>query len=318
VIATSGAASRATLRPRACFFGAIPRSYTQLNRELLALALLPSPKPAPADPTAFQAAATTLDLDRVVKVVPLTTPIPPGLSSAAILGMERLRDLGVLTALRGGRATDLPRPSGGRLAKDVRSDAPGLIELVEHIEGGLSGSHLFVRSIKLDRARVSTTAPSSDPAAANLHFDAERSSLAEYSEPVFQFYLNAGRLERQFRILPVLREDLLAGFGASDRRTIPFETLLEHYLARHPPIFETIPIESGALAIFDGRQFAHDAGKADVEALAAGRFEPSSEPDLVIALDTVETGYHQGLYRPELPFFEDCGFPESTKAAKKI
>ena len=128
---------------------------------------------------------------------------------------------------------------------------------------------------------------------------------------MFQFYLNAGRLERQFRILPVLRKDLLADFGASDRRSLPLEALLESYLARHPSIFETIPIESGALAIFDGRQFAHDAGKADVEALIADRFEPSSEPDLVIALDTVETGYHQGLYRPELPFFQDSGFPET-------
>ena len=318
MIATSGGASEATLRPRASFFGAIPHSYETLNRDLLALAPARPPEPAPTDPTGFQAAATTEDLDRLVKVVPLTAPISAGLSSAAILGMERLRDLGQLTALRGDRPTDLPRPRGGLFATDVRQHAPALIELIETIETELSGSPLFVRSIKLDRARASTTAPSSNPAATNLHFDAERSSLAEYAEPVFQFYLNAGRLERQFRILPVLRKDLLADFGASDQRSLPLEGLLESYLARHPPIFETIPIESGVLAIFDGRQFAHDAGKADVEALIADRFEPSSEPDLVIALDTVETGYHQGLYRPELPFFEDSGLPETTAAEREI
>ncbi len=319
MIATPDAVSRAAFSPRACFFGAPPRSYERLNRELLGLAASHSLEaaPEPGDRAGFGAAAITGELDRVVKVVKLAAPIPVGLSSSAILGMERLRDLGILMALRGDRATDLPRPRGGRFAEDVRRHAPGLIELVNYIEERLSGSHrfvrLFVRSIKLDRARASTTAPSSDPTAANLHFDAERSSLNEYPEPVFQFYLNAGQLERQFRILPVLREDLFADFTASDRRSLPFEVLLEGYLAQHPPIFETIPVESGALAIFDGRQFAHDAGKADVESLAAGRFEPSSEPDLVIALDTIETGYHHGLYRPDLAFFEDSGLPEITK-----
>jgi hypothetical protein len=307
VIATSAPATTVLYRPRARFFGAIPENYETLNRDLLRLTALPAAEPPLPDRVAWHQAAHPWDLERAVKVLPLPEPIPRAISAFAIRGMESLRDLGVLSALRGGRRTDLARPAAGRMAREIRRHAPGLIELVEHLEAILAGSDLFVRSIKLDAARASTTAPSSDPKASNLHFDAEKSSLAEYSEPIWQFYLNAGQLERQFRILPIVREGLFAEFSDAERSTLPLRTLLERHLATHRPVLETVPIESGALAIFDGRRFAHDAGKSDPKALARGRFEPSSEPDLVVALDTVETGYHQGLYRPERSFLEDRG-----------
>lgn len=307
MIATAAPASRALARPRARFYGPRPANYERLNHELLARAPLPLDEPPLEDRAAWQAAATPRDLDRTVKVVPLGEPIPRAVTRFAIQGMERLRDLGALTALRGRRPTDLARPAAGRMGRKIRRYAPGLIELVEHLEEILGGSSLFIRAIKLDFARASTTAASNDLAAANLHFDAEKSSLSEYSEPVFQFYLNAGQLERQFRILPVLREDLLAEFAEDERHELPLEALLARHLALQPPTLEVIPVESGALAIFDGRRFAHDAGKCDPDALARGRFAPSPEPDLVVALDTIETGYHRGLYRPEVPFLEDRG-----------
>ncbi len=117
-------------------------------------------EPALRDAESFRAAASTLGLDRRIKILPLPAAIPTELSTGAIQGMVRLRDLTALTALRGGRATDLPRPA---------------------------------------------------------------------------------------------------------------------------------------------------AGKGHADTLVRGRSEPATEPDLVLALDTIESGYHEGLYRPELPFFEDRG-----------
>lgn len=304
------------LRPRARFFGEPPASYQRLNSELLAPLGAVAAGPPPLNPAEYQRLTSTDQLDREVRVVLLPEPIPPEISAKAISGMEALRAAGLLVALRGNRPTDLPRPQAGRMASQVEELAPGLVALIGHVERFLHGGALFVRAIKLDDARASTTATSSDPAASNLHFDAEKSSLSDYAEPVFQFYLNGGQLERQFRILPLARDALLASVPESDRRSLPLIEILEHYLEhrleRRPPRLETIPVPSGALAIFDGRQFAHDAGKNDIETLVSGRIEPASEPDLVIALDTIETGYHQGHYRPELPFFEDSGFPQST------
>ncbi len=283
----------------------MPVNYHALNRGLLEVAPKPRTRPLPGKPADFRAAASTSELDRAVKIVPLPEAIPEDLSAAAIAGMERLRALGHLSALRGARATDLPRPEAGRLASLVRAEAPALFELVERVEGALGRGPLFVRALKLDIARASTTATSEDPGAFNLHFDAEKSSLAEYPDPVFQFYLNAGRLERQFRIFPIERGTMLAELPESERATVTLEALLDRYLDGKTALLETIPVESGCLAVFDGRRFAHDAGKSDIAALLGGRFEPAAEPDLVLTLDTVETGYHRGLYRPELPFFED-------------
>ncbi|MFQ5528576.1 MAG: hypothetical protein ACE5GX_20260 [Thermoanaerobaculia bacterium] len=299
------------LCPRACFFGPIPEAYLALNRALLKSSGPPAFGPAPADAAGFLRSASLEDLDRKVKILPLPDPIPAALSAEAIRGMERLRELDKLTALRGGRATDLPRPAAGRLADLIRSHAPALIDLVEQVERILAGGPLFVRAAKLDRARASSTSASENRAAANLHFDAEKSSLSEYPEPVFQFYLNAGQRERQFRILPVARETVLESVPETERMALPLGQGLDSYLANEAlavePRLETIPVESGALVIFDGRRFAHDAGKCDVAALLEGRFEPSVESDLVLALDTVETGYHVDVYRPDLPFFEDVG-----------
>lgn len=303
--ADPGASRPTAPEPRARFFGTVPTSYEGLNPWL---ATEPTPAgPRPADGPSFVDAAATAGLDRAVKVVQLPVTLPGALLDEALLGMERLRDRGALSALRGGRATDLPRPVAAETAEQARVEAPALVDLVAEVEAVLAGGPLFVRALKLDDARASTTAPEPARTATNFHFDAEKSSLADYPDPVFQFYLNAGRLERQFRILPFDRETVLGCVGRTERAELPLEEILRRFLSEGPAPVETIPVASGSLAVFDGRRFAHDAGKADVDALLAGRFEPAAEPDFVIALDTAETGYHEGYYRPELPFFEDRG-----------
>ncbi len=259
------------------------------------------------------------DLDQEVRILPLPSPLTPELSSGAIAEMARLRAEGHLTALRGGRLTDLPRPLPAALRQHVCETCPYLVELLRRVETGLAGTHLFVRAVKLDDARASTTAPEADIQAENLHFDAELSSLTEYDEPVYQFYANAAVQPRQFRILPLPLPRLvecLIDAGRLDAEAASewkvrrlFDTYLDwwHETKEKESPLQVLPVPSGWLAIFDGRSFAHDAGKADMEALAAGRFQPASEPDLVLALDTVRTDYHEGYYYPELPLLDDPG-----------
>jgi hypothetical protein len=95
-------------------------------------------------------------------------------------------------------------------------------------------------------------------------------------------------------------------------------TLLTTFQSIYAEPVEQIVIESGQLAIFDGRLFAHDAGKGRLRDLVAGRFVPSREPDLVITLDSKKTGFHEGMYDPSLPFLTDPGHPSYWERMARV
>jgi hypothetical protein len=94
---------------------------------------------------------------------------------------------------------------------------------------------------------------------------------------------------------------------SDEARTLPLEDILSRFRAAYSVPIETIVVESGHLALFDGRTFAHDAGKGVMRRLLDGVFVPSAEADFVLALDTVKTGYHVGHYDPARSILDDPG-----------
>lgn len=312
------------LRARAVYYGdRMPPSYIALNAPHLVLASDQPFAGARSDATAasdvdrsrysYLRHANEDDLDSVVKIVPLPVCLPGRLSQGAIAELRRLREAGVLCALRGGRRTDLAHPLRADARAKIKADCPSLVDLIGRVEAAITGGDLFLRAVKLDEARASTTQADADRTKTNLHFDAERSSLAEYGAPVYQFYANVARLPRQFRLLPIPLPDMLDRLRrerlltSDEATTLPLEDILLRFRAAFSVPIETIVVESGQLALFDGRTFAHDAGKGVMRRLLAGAFVPSAEADFVLALDTVKTGYHEGYYDPSRSMLDDPG-----------
>lgn len=252
-------------------------------------------------------------LESSVKIIPLPVRIPRSLSNRIINEMRRLQEEDVLVELRGGRKTDLIRPLRPEVKTKLRNECPNLVELITSVEDAIAGKDLYIRGIKIDEARVSTTQPDSDITKPNLHFDAERSSLQEYAEPVYQYYANIGYFPRQFRILPVPLSEMIFLLtqnnllSEEEAAIVPVQTLLDRFTTHFSVPSEEIIVESGQLAIFDGRVFAHDAGKGRIGDLKRGRFMPTKEPDLLLALDSIKIPYYQGYYFPNLSFLEDTG-----------
>lgn len=248
-----------------------------------------------------------------VKVVPLPVEIPTELSELALNETMSLRDAGYLSTLRGGRRTDLARPLAADVRSAIESNCPALQELVRKIETGIYGSHLFIRAIKLDDSRMSTTQP--DTSAVHtpyLHFDAQGYSLTEYFSPVYQYFANIGTLPRIFTILPIPAPEMIKklvedGENESVLRATKMQDLLTMFQSRFKIPYERIVINSGQMAIFDGRAFAHDGGKMDMDALSEGKFIPSPEPDFVLTLDSVINSYHEGYYFPDQSILQDPG-----------
>lgn len=307
--------SSGQLRARAVYVGdRVPPSYLALNAPHLTLTL---DRPFAGDHADERARylrhANADDLDSVVKVVPLPVCLSGRLSRGAMADLRRLRDAGALSALRGGRPTDLARPLRADTRAKIKAECPALVGLIGKVEAAITGGDLFVRALKLDEARASTTQADADRAKTNLHFDAERFSLDTYGEPVYQFYVNVARLPRQFRLLPIPLPRMLdqlrrARLLTSDEATtLPLEEILSRFRAAFAAPIETVVVESSHLALFDGRTFAHDAGKGVMRRLLAGAFVPSAEADFVVALDTVKTGYHVGAYDPSRSFLDDPG-----------
>ena len=207
----------------------------------------------------------------------------------------------------------MARPLKPEIRQLIKQSYPHLVELITKVEAVTKGSDLFIRAIKMDEARASTTQKEEDRKKGNLHFDAEKSSLEQYGDPVYQFYANVSRLPRQFQIIPTALPEMLDQLVANgnlletDRLTTPLERVLQLYLEHFPVTYEQIIIESGHLSIFDGRRFAHDAGKGRMRTIRQGGFEPSNEPDLLLAFDTPKTGYHTGFYDPQQSLLEDPG-----------
>jgi hypothetical protein len=319
------------LEPRAAYCGLeVPPSYLAVNgrnfdlpeaahyghrkwHKLLNPALHRGVKRASLAYTLF---AGDEDLDRLVKVIPLPVHLPRTLRKGAMMEMERLRDQGVLTQLRGGRLTDLARPLSPEVRSVVVEQCPRLVELIRRVEGAIAGSDLFIRALKIDEARASTTGVGADKSKTNLHFDAELTTLAAYPGPIYQYFVNVALLPRQFRIVPLpitemvrlLIDCKLIPQGEQQERTP--KTLVETFTKHFNVPLEEIIIESGWLAVFNGRVFAHDAGKGRISALVRGEFVPAREPDFIIALDTVKTGYHKGYYFPEQSVLDDAGTKE--------
>jgi hypothetical protein len=181
------------------------------------------------------------------------------------------------------------------------------------VEGAIAGSDLFVRALKIDEARASTTGVGADKSQTNLHFDAELTTLADYPGPIFQYFVNVALLPRQFRIVPLPIADMVRLLiecqlmPAREQHAWTPKLIVETFTKDFNAPLEEIIIEPGSLAVFNGRVFAHDAGKGRISALAHGRFVPTREPDFIIALDTVKTGYHEGYYFPEQSILEDAG-----------
>lgn len=262
-------------------------------------------------PTEFHRMASVVGTEFFVKVVQLPVVIPSGFSANAIREVEMLRASGVLTELRGGRFTEIARPISRQVRDIIRITARSLITLIELVENAVAGGELFLRTIKFENARRSTTSVDANILSENLHYDAELSSLAEYSGPVYQFYMNVATEPRQMRILPLTLREIsrfLVEWTLITEdavRTVSPKEQLELFKREAESVVEEIVVESGQMTVFNGRVFAHDAGKGRLEALARGVFFPSAEPDLVFALDTTITRYHVGFYNPELSFLDD-------------
>jgi hypothetical protein len=317
------------LEPRAAYCGMeVPSSYFAVNRRnfdlprgvnhpghrkryrVLNPAVVKRVKRASLAYTLF---AGDEDLDALVKVIPLPVHLPRSLRKGAMAEMLWLRDQRVLTELRGGRLTDLARPFSPEARRAVMGKCPRLVELISRVEGAIAGSDLFIRALKIDEARASTTGVGEDRSTTNLHFDAEMTSLADYPGPIYQYFVNVALLPRQFRIVPLPIPEMIRVL--LDRQLIPghetqewtpkalVETFTQHF---NSPLEEII-IEPGSLAIFNGRVFAHDAGKGRIGPLVRGKFVPTPEPDFIIALDTTTTGYHEGYYFPEQSILDDAG-----------
>jgi hypothetical protein len=310
-------------RPRAAYLGERPSPYyarlNALHFELPADLSKPGSgprrlvtRPDLVDRSAFLEHANEVGTDQHVKVVPLPLCIPRPLSQAVIREMAQLRAAEILTVLRGGRRTDLARPLSPEQRAHVLAYAPSL---VERIEAALGDGDLFLRTAKYDDARYSSTHQTDNLHGANEHFDAQEASLGQWSGEIHQYFANVATLPRQFRVLPVTLPEMLERLNADGHLTgetagtTKVRTILETFRAVYDEPVEQIVIESGQLAIFDGRRFAHDAGKGRLRDLVQGRFVPSREPDLVITLDSKKAGFHEGMYEPALPFLDDPGHP---------
>ncbi|HKB88787.1 MAG TPA: hypothetical protein VKC53_04010 [Patescibacteria group bacterium] len=310
------------IEPRASYFGdTAPGYYFHLNSSYFPNQNLNSytqtkliNSEGDTDRSAFDAHANEEGLDSQVKVVALPVCIPRKLSWNAEREVNKLKDTGHLTELRGGRRTDLARPLTPETREIVLNECPNLVKIIQKVEASITGSDLFVRGIKMDKARASTTQVENDVKKANFHFDAEKSSLKDYPNPVFQYYANLSILPRVFEIIPVPLPEMFSVLKnmqlVSEPESMQPKEILEIFTNTFDVKHERIVIESGQLAIFNGRVFAHDAGKGMIKPLLKGEFRPSHEPDLILALDTVKTGYHVGNYDPEKSILEDPGTKE--------
>lgn len=231
-------------------------------------------------------------------------------ASAMIGEMEEIKKRFRLVALRGGRQTDLTRPLSFRVQAQLLNHCPTLVAKIQEMEKMLRGwaPALFLRAVKLDAARVSSTSPSVDLSDTNWHFDAGPTNIFDGPDSVPQFYLNLGSQPRHFRIfratLPEMLEALAnTTLGISKRNLAiwPAEQILAIYQTNTPdaPI-EEVNVPSGSLTVFDGRRFAHDAGKWQTQ-----RRNEETEADLVAALDLKSNLTNQVLCRTNLSFLED-------------
>lgn len=328
------------IQPRGIYLSEpAPESYKRINREKFSPVRLPKnefceTQNNPLIPRFrsrfieqlnFQLLANEQGVDKSVKVIKLPVDLSDSLTAAMISEMETLRDIGVLTSLRGGRFTDLSRPLSPEARAAISEHGQSLAAFIRKVEDCLAGTGLFVRTIKLDEARASTTQSDPDKSKLNLHFDAEKAqhSTPYFPGPIYQYFANISRLPRQFRIAPLTFPEIVAflisegAITEEQASTLPTKDIRIEFLRRTSLPLEEIVIETARLAIFDGKNFIHDGGKGRISDLEQGRFVPTEEPDLVLTLDTVKTGFHVGNYFPEKSFLDDPGTKSYWEALEK-
>lgn len=259
----------------------------------------------------FRMHANIEGLDKHVKILSLPLKIDWALSLAAQREMRILREKKFLSTLRGGRFTDLARPLGKEVVTEIKENCPNLEKLVSLVEEKIADTNLFVRAIKIDEARRSSTAPSDDKNQTNFHFDGGKSSVRDFPDPVFQVFVNIGALPRQFYVITTPLDEMVRQLKAQNflndftAQNLPLNDILKMYQDKFDVNKEVVVVESGQMAIFDGKVFAHDAGKGLMRALKDGDFRPSNEDDFVMVLDFKERGDHETTYDPNKRIFED-------------
>lgn len=250
-----------------------------------------------------------LDLEQGAKIVQLPFVTSPAKSAQLARELEQVKRDYHLSALRDGRQTDLARPIAQMMPNYLRKHAPTLCQKIAEVESWLEANYpeLFVRTVKYDEARLSSTAAGNKDET-NWHFDAGKSSMHAWPAAIWQFYLNIASNPRYFRIHPTplpamirsLAEMEKKGTGEIANRKAN-DVLAQYRLAFPDVITEEKVIPSGAMVMFDGRRFAHDAGKWSL-----GSKQDNGEPDMVLALDLKSDIMDQTICRPNLPFLIDC------------
>lgn len=270
--------------------------------------------------------ATPAYLEALVKVIKLPLEFERSESEAAADDMRRLQRANRLVQMGSGRKTDLFR--GRRYDENQNAelrtpdllaefDCGGLSAIIAKIESILAGTGLFVRSVRMDDARFSSTAKGNDILAPNIHFDAGRVTDAETSGTLFQCFVNLGQLPRQFRVIPVTRRslvDALTNSGLADvsegwmsrQPTKLLDTILNYW--PNLPL-EIITVPSASMAVFDGRTFPHDGGKMHHEALIRGEQLPAEELDVTLQLERSDNFANVVYYDVTESFLDDRGKP---------
>lgn len=308
---------------RVRYINGLPHPATvAVNRALDGIQpLLPGFEKVPRSPqtsektylSSFAENANESGLDTHVKVLTLPVVIPASVSRGAQAEMRTLANARLLTVMRGNRNTDLARPIRPDVREILAKDCQHITSLIRLVEEGLWGTDLYIQALKLDNARASSTQSENDIRKPNVHFDAGPWSFHAYSEPTFQYFANVGTKPRQFRFIPVSSEAMIAQLEADGvilpgvGHDIAAQDILSLYQTHYLPPFETVIVEPGQLVIFNGRRFAHDAGKSRVGSLIKGRFTPSNEPDFAMMLDSSRYDHHVGRYDPTLSLLADPG-----------
>lgn len=261
---------------------------------------------------------TTIVPEKIKKpvIADLCENISANITSELIREMEDLRAKKHLTELRGNRRTDLARPLKDSSRTYIEENCPTIRKVVRSIENNLSGSDYFIRALKIDDPRVSSTSPSQDALANNLHFDSEKTRLADLQGcHIYQFYGNLGQADRYFRFIGTPLWEMFGKLVEANLLMTPEETtpqeVLRIFCETFVPPIEERSVPSGHITAFDGLNYAHDAGKVRL------RDAPGNEQDIVITLDTISSGFHEGYYFPDRSFLDDPGTSKWWKLLKE-
>lgn len=248
------------------------------------------------------------ELDQRIKVVKLPLSVSEETLRKISAEMHNLQEERYLTTLRGGILTDLARKLETRTAAYVRKNCATLTDFVLMFEEFLSqlNSFLRIRTFKYDIARLSST---NTEGKENMHLDYMSASRDEQPGPIYQIFINLGLSPRQFKYIPYTFSQIIEKlvsegvYTAREVNSIAAESILWSF-EKFKPTRHMVSIPSLHAALFDGRNFPHDACKGNLQSILKGEFLPSSEADMVMVLDSKERLSADG-YNPEISFLDD-------------